>query len=148
MHFQTPPDVCAYMCSLLKPYDVETVLEPTPGVGNLVRALTGYAVAAPDDFWALPEDSKFDAVVMNPPFTPMVVGYDILFKCMEMAPVVIALMPWLTIINSERRSTALVDYGLKSITHLPRKAFKGSRVQTCILELAKGYSATCEFKLY
>lgn len=36
--FQTPPEVCKYMVSLI-PEGVISVLEPTPGVGNIVSEL-------------------------------------------------------------------------------------------------------------
>lgn len=38
--FQTPVNVCDYMVSLL-PGGVRSVLEPTPGTGNLVKSLNG-----------------------------------------------------------------------------------------------------------
>jgi type I restriction-modification system DNA methylase subunit len=121
------------------PAGVETVLEPTPGQGNLVKALEeqGYQVTAPKDFWSV--SGRFDAVVMNPPFSPMAQGYQILFAVMEMSDVVIALMPWLTLINAKGRTETIRQFGLRSVTHLPRDAFPGSRVQTCILYLDKGY---------
>jgi hypothetical protein len=136
MDFQTHPVVCKYMASLL-PAGVSTVLEPTPGLGNLVRALSGYQVTAPCEFWEV--SGRFDAVVMNPPFTPMAEGYRILYAVMQMSDIIIALMPWLTIINSEKRTADIKNYGLRSVTHLPRSAFPGARVQTCILEMQKGY---------
>ena len=135
-NFQTAEWVCAIMVNLI-PASVHTVLEPTPGDGNLVRALNGYQVIAPKEFWDV--SGRFDAVVMNPPFTPMEQGYKILYAVMEMSDVVIALMPWFTLINSERRTNYIKGFGLKSITHLPRSAFSGSRVQTCILEMQKGF---------
>jgi hypothetical protein len=131
------------MASLL-PCWVKTVLEPTKGQGNLVSVLGKYNVTAPDDFFLMPV-GEFDAVVMNPPFTPMKKGYDILYSCMGMADVIIALMPWLSIINSSKRTNDLQIFGLKSVTHLPRKVFYGSRVQTCILELNRGYRWRTEF---
>lgn len=148
MDFQTRPDVCDYMVSLL-PEGVATVLEPTPGEGNLVSALrsAGYNVTAPDNFWDMYYDN-FDAVVMNPPFTPMSVGYDILERCTRMSDIVITLMPWLTIINSERRTQKLMQFGLRSITHLPRSVFPGARVQTCILNLQHNYCGITEFIAY
>jgi len=145
MDFQTPIPVCEYMVSLIPP-GLKTILEPTPGEGKLVSALKGYAVTAPNNFWdAL---GRYDAIVMNPPFTPMKVGYKILYECMEMSDVIIALMPWLTIINSQRRTQIIMNYGLKSITHLPRSTFKGSRVQTCIFEMRKDWAGTCKFKVF
>lgn len=144
--FQTPPEICDYMVSLV-PLVTITVLEPTPGEGNIVAALLrnrdDYLVTAPRDFWSgyirLGLDS-YDCVVMNPPFTPMKLGYRILFECMKMSDCVIALMPWLTIINSQRRTDKILEYGLKSVTHLPRSVFPGSRVQTCILEMKRGWA--------
>jgi len=135
-NFQTAKWVCDIMVGLL-PAGVSTVLEPTPGEGNLVRALNGYQVTAPQEFWNV--SGRFDAVVMNPPFTPMEQGYRILYAVMEMSDIVIALMPWLTLINSEKRTNDIKGYGLKSISHLPRSAFAGARVQTCILEMQKGF---------
>ena len=83
---------------------------------------------------------------MNPPFSPMKQGYVILEKCMGMSDVIIALMPWLVLINSERRTKMLREWGLVSVTHLPRSVFKGARVQCCILEMVKGYANKTEFK--
>jgi hypothetical protein len=42
------------------------------------------------------------------------------------------------IINGEKRTNDIMKWGLKSITHLPRSTFKGSRFQTCILEMKRG----------
>ena len=140
--FQTPESICKYMVNLL-PHGVKTVLEPTAGDGNIVKVLHGYSVTAPVDFWMT--GGRFDAVVMNPPFTPMSEGYRIFFKCLEMSDVVIALMPWLTIINSGNRTRRIIEYGLKSVTHLPRNTFKGSRVQTCVLEMARGFNGVSKF---
>lgn len=134
--FQTPEWVCEYMVSLILP-GAKTVLEPTPGKGNLVRALAGYEVTAPDEFWNV--SGRWDGVAMNPPFTPMEQGYKILYRCMELSRIIIALMPWLTLINSERRTQDIADFGLRSVTHLPRSAFPGARVQTCILAMERGY---------
>jgi type I restriction-modification system DNA methylase subunit len=36
--FQTPPKVCKYMASLI-PAGTKKVLEPTPGIGNLVSSI-------------------------------------------------------------------------------------------------------------
>ena len=109
----------------------------------MVKALSGYNVTAPTNIWDV--TGEFDAVVMNPPFSPMVVGYKILDKAMGMADVVIALMPWLVLINSQKRTKAIMDFGLKSITHLPRSTFKGARVQCCILSLYKDFSGPSIF---
>jgi len=135
-NFQTKMWVCDFMVSLI-PENVLTVLEPTPGDGNLVEALKDYDVTAPNEFWDVKQ--TFDAVVMNPPFTPMKLGYEILYATMEMSNIIIALMPWLTIINSQKRTSDIKGFGLKSVSHLPRSAFPGSRVQTCILEMEKGW---------
>lgn len=144
MDFQTPPWCCDYMVSLVN-QEKCLVLEPTPGLGNLVRVLEKHqhSVVAPEDFWEL-SYSRYDYIVMNPPFTPMQLGYDILGECMEWSDNIIALMPWLTIINSSRRTETIVNFGLKSITHLPRKVFPGSRVQCCILNMEKSYNKKTE----
>ena len=69
-HFQTPVHVCKYMASFL-PENAGLILEPTPGKGNLVKALEPHGkVFIPDDFNTMIEN-KFDYIVMNPPFTPM-----------------------------------------------------------------------------
>jgi len=144
MDFQTPQNICELMVSMI-PSGSITVLEPTPGIGNLVNALKieKYEVIAPSDFWET--SGFFDAIVMNPPFTPMLKGYEILDKCLSLSNNIIALMPWLTVINSEKRTKKIVEFGLKTITHLPRSTFKGSRVQTCILQIINGWNEPCRF---
>ena len=145
--FQTPEKVCTYMSSFL-PDNAGTILEPTSGLGNLVKALKHKGnVIEPQDFFAM-EKQRFDWVVMNPPFTPMAKGYKILYECMEMSDNIIALMPWLTMINGQKRTSDIIEFGLVSITHLPRSIFNGSRVQTCILQMSKGYKGKTEFLNY
>lgn len=139
MDFQTPIDVCDYMANFL-PNNAGIILEPTKGEGNLVNSLSLKGeVIAPDDFFDM-KKRKFDWIVMNPPFTPMAIGYKILDECLEMTDNLIALMPWLTLINGEKRTSKLFFYGLVSVTHLPRTVFRGSRVQTCILEMKRGFN--------
>lgn len=138
--YQTPGPVIDWMIELI-PDGVKTVLEPTPGKGYMVKKLTevGYNVTATPHFEELHPQSRFDAVVMNPPFFKGVEN-KMLLQCMEMAPIVIALVPWYTLINSEPRTKKLRDFGLRSITHLPRRIFSGIRVQTCILQLDRSYA--------
>ena len=147
--FQTPEAVANYMASLL-PFGCKTILEPTPGLGNLVKAAKPYCknIIAPNRFEDIEKDSRFDAVIMNPPFTPMAQGYEFLFNVMPMSDNVIALLPWLVIINSEKRLKAIQDFGLVSITNLPRKTFPGTRIQCCILVLQKGYLGVTTFKSF
>lgn len=146
-NFQTPENVCDYMASFLSG-NTGLILEPTPGKGNLVRALQQYGeVIVPDNFYEM-QERQFEWIVMNPPFTPMKQGYDILYKCMDMTNNIIALMPYLTIINGEKRTSDIMAWGLKSITHLPRSTFKGSRVQTCILEMRRGWDSGTIFKTF
>lgn len=125
------------------------ILEPTKGIGNLVKALKhkGNVIAPDGDFFEMKE-RRFDWIVMNPPFTPMKTGYKILYKCMGMSDNIVALMPWLTLINGEKRTRDIINFGLVSITHLPRTTFKGSRVQTCILHMKKGYTGNTRFINY
>ncbi len=122
------------------------ILEPTKGAGNLVKALIkkGNVIAPDVDFFKM-EPRRFDWIVMNPPFSPMKKGYRILYKCMEMSDNIVALMPWLTMINGDKRTKDIMNFGLVSITHLPRSVFKGARVQTCILLLKNGYCGKTEF---
>lgn len=164
-NFQTPVAIAEYMVSLV-PAFAKTVLEPTPGIGNIVSALVkrgGYTITAPDDYFLLPA-GKFDCVVMNPPFSAkyafldnasqdftkhgMRLGYHILRECMEMSDHVIALMPWFTISDSDVRLRYLKSFGLRSVTALPRKTFMYVRIQTCILELARSYTEPTEFIVY
>lgn len=141
--FQTPKWVCDYMVSLI-PEKAQTILEPTPGQGNLVAALRSYDVTAPVDFWRV--SGHWDCTVMNPPFSPMKKGYKILYACMDMSSNIIALMPWLVLINSEKRTRKIFHYGLRAVIHLPRSAFPGARVQCCILEMGQGFRGKTEFK--
>lgn len=160
--FQTPINVCEYMVSMVPP-GTKTVLEPTPGIGNILSRLDGYQVTAPKDFFTMPR-SKWDCIVMNPPFSSksafmenapadfeergMRLGYYFLTECMNMSDEVIALMPWFTISNSDVRLRYLRDYGIKSITALPRKTFQYARIQTCVLQLSKGFKGDTLFKVF
>jgi hypothetical protein len=139
--FQTPPEVCKYIASLI-PAGARTILEPTPGIGNIVAQLSAYEVTAPVDYFKLDKHQRFDAVVMNPPFSSksafnvpehlnrsgMRLGYIILMECMGMSDHVIALMPWFTLSDSDVRLRALKKYGMKSLTALPRKTFEYVRI--------------------
>lgn len=159
MDFQTPDHVAQYMCGLIPP-GTKTILEPTPGEGNILKHLSGYDVTAPSNFFML-QQSKYDCIVMNPPFSDktafgypespslkgMRLGYYIFEECMKMSDHVIALMTWFTLTDSDVRMKKIKDFGLKSITTLPRKTFQYSRIQTCILELQKGFSGETVFKI-
>lgn len=146
-NFQTPLYVCDYIASLV-PDNAGNILEPTAGQGNLVKSLEGKGnIITPLDFDTFEPSQKIDWIVMNPPFSPMKKGYEILYRCMDMSDNIIALMPYLTMINGEKRTNDILNWGLKSITHLPRSVFKGSRVQTLILEMSKGFKGATEFKL-
>jgi hypothetical protein len=166
--FQTLPIIAKYMVGMLPSVVPEghgpfTVLEPTPGDGNIVHELTdrGYDVTVPVDYFLL-GSQNFDAVVMNPPFSAkdavlvnstkqlkgMAVCWEILTTCMLRSDIVIALVPWYIVINSDKRLKFLQQFGLVSVTSLPRKAFPGVRVQTCILELRKGYSRPTVLKSF
>lgn len=161
IEFQTPIDVCKYMASLI-PAGVRTVLEPTPGIGNLVAQLKSYDVTAPGDYFAMDKRQRFDCVVMNPPFSSksafnvpehlnksgMRLGYHILTECMNMSDNVIALMPWFTLSDSDVRLRALKKYGMKSLTALPRKTFEYVRIQTVIIELVKGWRDETAFRVF
>jgi len=162
-NFQTPPSVCDYMVNLI-PENSKTVFEPTPGLGNLVKALekkNRYQIMTADDFFLFDTTQKFDCIVMNPPFSSksahmenapqnsevigMKLGYYILKQCMLMSNNIIALMPWYTISDSDVRMRYLRDFGIKSLTPLPRKTFQYARIQTVIIELQKGYKGKTSF---
>lgn len=163
--FQTPPEVCNYMVSLL-PDNVKTVLEPTKGIGNVVSALIvgGYEVTAPDDFFLLDKNLRFDAVVMNPPFSSgsailtnapksfdlkgMKAGHYFLTQCMQRSDTVIALMPWFTVSDSDVRLRYLANFGIRSLTALPRKTFGYVRIQTVVIHLENGYKGTTDFRVF
>lgn len=165
-NFQTPVVVCDYMVNMVPKNSVK-ILEPTPGLGNLVNALHAknkYQVITADDFFLLDKSAKYDCIVMNPPFssksafmknapegvevTGMKLGYYILTECMKMSNNVIALMPWYTISDSDVRMRFLESFGIKSLTTLPRKTFKYARIQTVIIELEKGYKEETIFRTY
>lgn len=146
--FQTPEWVCEIMVDLV-PGNPETILEPTPGAGNLVTAIgkrLSSVIYAPARFEKFNKE-RVDCIVANPPFTPMGEGYRLLENLFDRSDNIIILMPWLAIINSEQRAKSYIDHGLKTIIHLPRNAFKGSRVQTCILVFEKGYHGDIIFKV-
>lgn len=160
--FQTPEDICEYMVKMI-PKNASVVLEPTPGLKKLYNAIErkGFKVYAPEDFFLM-DRFRFDCIVMNPPFSShtafldnapkdinlkgMKAGYYILEKCMEMSDNIIALMPWFTIGDSDVRMRKLIDFGLVSITPLPRKTFEYARIQTVIIQLSKGYNKKTIFK--
>lgn len=161
--YQTPIEVCRYMVSLI-PIGVQTVLEPTPGEGNILKCLNGYQVTAPEDYFLLDKSLRFDCVVMNPPFSSksaildnapvnffekgMKFGYRILIECTQKSDVTIALMPWFTLSDSDVRLRYLTSIGLKSVTALPRKTFEYARIQTVVLEIVKGYCGPIQFKVF
>ena len=161
--FQTPPPVCNYMASLIPP-QAKTILEPTPGRGNLVRAVqsAGFPVTAADDFWDLDFKQEWDCVVCNLPFSGktfynipdaiptegMTVYYKALGKLLAMTGCMIVLCPWFTVIDSDSRLRSLIAQGLKSVTHLPRKTFGYCRIQVCVVVVEKSYSGAIQFNYF
>lgn len=153
------------MVSLIPPSS-KNVFEPTPGVGNIVHVLkkNDFNVIAADDFFLHDTKLKYDCIVMNPPFSSksaylenapisaetkgMKLGYYILKECMKMSDSIIALMPWYTISDSDIRMKFLKDFGIKSLTSLPRKTFEYARIQTVIIEMEKGYKGDTIFKVF
>ena len=162
-NFQTPKNICDYMVSMV-PESAFKILEPTPGLGNIVESLKSknrYQIITADDFFLLDKNEKYDCIVMNPPFSSksafiknapaeaetkgMKLGYHILKECMERSNNVIALMPWYTISDSDVRMRYLRAFGIKSLTPLPRKTFQYARIQTVVIELEKGYQGKTSF---
>jgi hypothetical protein len=169
--FQTPIPICDYMISLIpKSKGPYTILEPTPGNGNIVDRLlyVGYPlywITAPKDFFLLDFSKKYDCIIMNPPFSAkyaflenagphikdyqgMRLGYFILQECLKMSDHVIALMPWFTISDSDVRLRFIKNWGLKSLIALPRTTFEYTRIQTCIFEMEKGFKGETIFRSY
>ncbi len=164
-NFQTPVPVCEYMIKMI-PEGTKRILEPSPGIGNIVSLLKNgdYDITAPLDYFLLDKDQRFDCVIMNPPFsskyavmdnapknfneTGMRLGYYFLTECMTMSDHIIALMPWFTISDSDVRLRYLKNYGIKSITALPRKTFQYARIQTVVIELERGFSGNSLFKTF
>jgi type I restriction-modification system DNA methylase subunit len=69
-NFQTPIPVCEYMVKMIPAY-AKKILEPTPGIGNIVSVLKcNYDnVIAANDFFLINKNERFDCIVMNPPFS-------------------------------------------------------------------------------
>jgi type I restriction-modification system DNA methylase subunit len=164
-NFQTPLAVCEYMADMI-PTGSKKILEPTPGMGNIVSVLNkrNYEVTAPEDFFLLDSSKQWDCIVMNPPFSTkyafmdnaptdlkengMRLGYYMLSECMKMSNNIIALMPWFTISDSDVRLRYLKNYGIKSLTALPRKTFQYARIQTVVIELQNDFKGDTIFKTF
>lgn len=146
-YYQTPVWACNLMADMI-PAGVKTILEPTPGEGRLVKVLQdrGYIVTAPDLFENISPFLRFDAVVMNPPFKNSI-EQKFLLASLELSDNIIALLPWFSLINCDSRTRLLKDFGILSVTHLPRSTFRKIRIQTMILHLQKGYKGTIELKI-
>lgn len=144
--YQTPDWACELMVSMI-PKNAKTVLEPTPGLRNLVRHIeaAGYTVTAPERFEELDHLRHYDVTVMNPPFRKSIENA-FLKVAMEMSDTIIGLMPWFTVINCDSRARELFEFGLKSVTHLQRNTFQKIRVQPCIIHLERGYRGPTELK--
>jgi len=151
IEFQTPEWVCEIMVNLIE-FNPVFILEPTPGVGNLFKVLKSEfpdaEIDAPVDFYKHIKyhHGRYHYIVANPPFTPMNLGYKMLDDFFNITDNIIILMPWLALINSEKRTQKYISKGLNKIIHLPRKAFPGTRVQTCILVFEKGYHGNIIFE--
>lgn len=78
----------------------------------------------------------------------MRLGYLILKECMSRSNIIIALMPWFTISDSDVRLRYLKKYGLRSVTALPRRTFQYARIQTVVLHLEKSYKGDTLFKVF
>jgi len=142
MDFQTPRWVGELMISRVEG-DPRTILEPTPGEGKLIEVITYRYPEAKIENFCPPSFAdgieEVDYIIANPPFTPMKLGYSMLEQFFEWSGNIIVLMPWLAVINSERRTQRYLEKGLKEVIHLPRRAFPGARVQTCIMVFKRGY---------
>lgn len=165
MDFQTPPAMCDFMVSLLPaPRTGRRVLEPTPGAGNLVAAIkrAGHTAVCPLHVFApgVVEGARqftgpavwvssigsgqYDSVVMNPPFGKATDGerrrveWKITKTLMTRPVPIVALVPWLMLVNSDARLENLAGFGLDTVVALPRDTFPRVRTQTCIIRLIPG----------
>lgn len=159
--FQTPENVARYMAGLI-PDGTKTVLEPTPGKGNIVKHLWSYNITAPEDYWQLDKTTRFDCIIGNLPFSSktffncpvefegkgMKVAYEQLKVLMQMSDNLVMLMPWFTISDSDVRLRMIKSFGLISVTALPRKTFQYARIQTCVLHMKKGFSSQTSFIVF
>lgn len=151
--FQTPMIVGRHMATMLVP---GFTLEPTPGLGNLVRCAeeVGCWCYEPDgDFFKdpilnPPRVVRFDNVIMNPPYSDSQQGWTFLEPCLDLSCNIVILAPWILLINSGKRIDRLIKFGMQSVTHLPRKTFPGSRVQTCVIHLNKHHHGPTEFNYF
>lgn len=136
--FQTPDVVCDLMVSMIEG-NPNVILEPTPGQGNLVRAIKkrfpNAKILAPKDIFSFNPDCDIDWIISNPPFSPMIRGFEFLQMFKQWTNNIIILLPWNLLINSRIRTKWFYDNGVCEIHHLPRSVFKGSRVQTCIVKM-------------
>ncbi len=149
-NFQTSEWVIDLMIDEI-PQDMENniLLEPTPGAGGIVKRLEYFnrKVLFPNNnYFDMEHNTRYGCIIGNPPFSPMKKGYQILYDLMNHSDNIILVMPWLTLINGQKRLNDIMEYGLKKIIHLPRSAFKGARVQTCIIVMQKGFKGETIFK--
>jgi len=161
---QTPIWLVKEMVKMI-PRGTKTVLDPTPGNGNIVKEckLSKFKIESVEDIFKIRNGFRVDCVVMNPPFSKKNlfmktynskvdslkeshVGYYILEVCMGISDNIICIMPWYYIINSVKRTEKLKKYGLLKIVNLPRKTFKAIRVQTCLVVLVRGYKSHTIFE--
>jgi hypothetical protein len=140
VNFQTPPYLCNFIAEVVKQSlgPDELIVEPTPGAGNMVAALRAGGFQRveypPGDFFKWLPSAGPAAIVGNPPWSPMTKAYEILFRCLDMNPrLVVMVMPWMTLLNSDSRIQKLAAKGLNSIIALPRSVFPGIRAGCCIL---------------
>lgn len=140
---QTPEWLCKEMASRV-PGWVETILEPTPGDGNLTRALLpgNYSLTLPRDIFSY--RGSWDCVVMNPPFSPGKLCNEILEKVMSATDYIITVLLWTNLTASDKRFKRIQEFGLKRVTHLPRRTF-GNSTQCCLLEMQRGFGKECIF---
>lgn len=115
-----------------------------------------------NDFFLRDSNIKHECIVMNPPFSNksgymvnapagfkengMRLGYYFLTECLKMSDNVIALMPWFTISDSDKRLRMLTEFGIISLTALPRKTFEYARIQTVVIQLQRGFQGETIFR--
>lgn len=149
--YYTPEWLSEYMISLIDKEIPFSVFDPTPGpnssILSAVRKVYPCNVSVEElkgDFWDI-DISHVDIIVANPPFFPYSKVYQYLERFILIADQIICIIPWYTIINSERRTEKIIKSGLKRIVNVSRSAFPKIRVQICVLDIQKGYCGDAVF---
>jgi len=162
--FETPKEVAEKMAKILEGMEIDTILEPSAGRGAVCKAINkicpprrlfycelmelnrkqfkGDAELLMDDFLALPEHLKFDAIVANPPFSKNQDIEHFMKMDIHARKIIISIMSnhWRN--SQNKKETAFREFleGAGAEIHdLPAGTFKesGTMVGACIVVVRK-----------